>query len=310
MSKDKKKKNKNKSFKEKENRVSKYSRKISSDVEELTFTQQEQFDFLGELDSLDNLDISFVEEKNKKKVVRDLGKDSKIEYKSKNNALCYLFIFLIICLSLFIIYHFISYDHKKVKVVEKEVIKTVVDDNYLFLGDSITEFYDLEKYYENLDVVNSGISGNTTSDILKDMKNRVYRYNPSKVFILIGINDPYVNIKRDDTIKNIKEIVNLIKENRPYTEIYLESIYPINNTDDEKISHDMVSDKRKNEDVIKINEELEKFSKDEKITFIDLHSKLVDSDGNLNIDYTKEGLHLSDKGYEVVTEVLQKYLKK
>ena len=54
--------------------------------------------------------------------------------------------------------------------------------NYLFLGDSITDFYDLDEYYKDLPVVNSGVSGNTTADILNDMKNRVYNYNPSKYF--------------------------------------------------------------------------------------------------------------------------------
>ena len=62
--------------------------------------------------------------------------------------------------------------------------------NYLFLGDSITEFYHLEDYYdEKLYVVNSGISGNSTYNILDDMYNRVYKYNPTKVFLLIGTND-------------------------------------------------------------------------------------------------------------------------
>ena len=58
--------------------------------------------------------------------------------------------------------------------------------NYLFLGDSITDYYDLDKYYEGYKVVNSGISGNQTSDILDDLKKRAYVYNPSTIFLLIG----------------------------------------------------------------------------------------------------------------------------
>ena len=46
--------------------------------------------------------------------------------------------------------------------------------NYLFLGDSITDFYDLDKYFNDYKVVNSGISGNQTSDIYKDIKKRAY----------------------------------------------------------------------------------------------------------------------------------------
>ena len=53
--------------------------------------------------------------------------------------------------------------------------------NYLFLGDSITDFYDLDKYFNDYKVVNSGISGNQTSDIYKDIKKRAYVYNPSTI---------------------------------------------------------------------------------------------------------------------------------
>ena len=48
--------------------------------------------------------------------------------------------------------------------------KQIKDNNYLFLGDSITDFYDLEKYYPGLPVVNSGINGNSVYDILDNIK--------------------------------------------------------------------------------------------------------------------------------------------
>ena len=38
-------------------------------------------------------------------------------------------------------------------------------------------------------VVNSGVSGDKTNDILDNMEERIYRYNPSKVVILVGTND-------------------------------------------------------------------------------------------------------------------------
>ena len=77
------------------------------------------------------------------------------------------------------------------------------DDNFLFLGDSITDFYPLEEYYDNLPVVNSGISGNKTTDILNDMETRVYQYNPTKVFLLIGTND------LDMTSEDITSLINM-----------------------------------------------------------------------------------------------------
>lgn len=207
------------------------------------------------------------------------------------------------------IYHFITFNHNEVKTVTKVKEKKVVDDNIVFLGDSITEYYDLTKFYgEDLPLVNSGINGNKTKDIINNMKERVYDYNPSKIFLLIGTND-FIDQKTTDQIcKNIKEIIELIQKNRPYAEIYLESIYPINDTDNKKINHKMVNN-RTNKKISKINTELEEYAKENDITYIDIYDKLIDEDGNLDLDYTNEGLHLSEKGYEVVTEELEKYIK-
>ena len=181
--------------------------------------------------------------------------------------------------------------------------------NYLFLGDSITDYYDLDKYYEEYKVVNSGISGNQTSDILDDLQKRAYVYNPSTIFLLIGTNDYIHNKKEDETVNNIKEIVEKLNKNLPNAKIYLESIYPVNNTDDKKISKSMVSI-RNNTSIKKINSELKKYCNDKNCTYLDVYSLLEDKDGNLKLEYTKEGLHMSDKGYEVITKELKKYMHK
>lgn len=292
---------------------SRYNRKMK-DEEVSSATKQQQFDFGDQLDSFDNLDISFVE--NKRKYVK---KNMPSVYQNicdekKNNKILNFCLMVSILISVllfgFIVYHFTSFNHKKVEVDVKTIKNIVIDDNYLFLGDSITDFYDLEKFYPDMPVVNSGISGNTTQDILDDMENRVYRYNPSKVFIVIGINDLSRRKSVDEIVDNIKEIVNKIQENRPYCKIYLESVYPVNTTENDKINMSTVTENRKNEDIKKINEELKKFSKEEKITYIDMFNLLKDEDDNLKLEYTTEGLHISEKGYEVITKEIMKYLKK
>ena len=193
---------------------------------------------------------------------------------------------------------------EKIKEIPKIEEKEIVPDNYLFLGDSITEYYDLGKYFIDLPVVNSGISGDTTDDILSNMKERVYDYNPSKIFLLIGTNDLEIDKSVDEVVDDIKEIVKGIKDNRPKAEIYIESVYPVNSD----INEDLV-DKRENEDIIAINEELEEYAEEENLTYIDIYNLLVTEDGVLNTEYTKDGLHLNDKGYDVVTKTLEKYLK-
>lgn len=178
--------------------------------------------------------------------------------------------------------------------------------NYLFLGDSITEYYDLDKYFPDMPVVNSGIAGDTTDDILSDMKGRVYDYNPSKVFILIGTNDMLEDKTNEEIVNNIKEIVNGIKENRSEAEIYIESIYPVNRSMDRRLY--MVGS-RQNKDIIEINKMIKEYCDEEGLTYINTYDELLDEDGNLKKDYSEDGLHLSSEGYEVVTESLEKYFK-
>lgn len=190
------------------------------------------------------------------------------------------------------------------KDYEKE-IESLKDEytNYLFLGDSITDFYDLDKYYKGLPIVNSGISGNTTDDILDDMKARVYDYNPSKVFLLIGTNDLIHDSSVDDIASNIEKIVNEINSNKPQAEIYVEGVYPVN----DNLDGDMV-DVRNNDDIMDINEKIKKYCDDNDYTYINMYDKLLDDDGNFNEEYTDDGLHPNGKGYEVITEELKKYL--
>lgn len=184
-------------------------------------------------------------------------------------------------------------------------VKFDANDNFLFLGDSITELYPLEEYYDNLPVVNSGISGNKTTDILNDMKTRVYQYNPTKVFLLIGTNDlnsTYEDIV-DVTFDNIKEIINEIKENRSDATIYVESVYPVNSV----IENNVVTN-RTNKKVKELNKKLSNYCDEESCEYINLYDDLIDEEGNLKTEYTEDGLHLNSLGYVVITRELLPYL--
>ena len=259
----------------------------------------------------DELDTSFVEKRrvNKDKIIRDLDNSYQKENKPKKGSIKIILhlLLIILLLSITVLCTSLYFTYISPKVVEKTVTKEVVvmDDNYLFLGDSITDFYDLDEYYEGLPVVNSGIDGNDTQDILDDMENRVYQYNPSKVFLLIGTNDIDHGDSLDSIVDNIEKILLEIRENRPYAELYLESIYPV-------MEGEKAVNSRTNEKIMTINDKLEEFCEKEQITYIDMFDLLVDSSSEkvqINPKYTKDGLHLSDEGYDVVTNEVKKYLK-
>ncbi len=288
--------------------------KNSEDNMDFNITKQQVFDF-DEMKFSDEIDTSFVENKRKKKeqIVDELtqsyekGKvqQQKREKKHHSKIRVERFVAILCILALLGTCVFLLMKPEKTKVITKREEVVVMDDNYLFLGDSITEQYDLDEYYNDLPVVNSGISGNKTKDLLNDLNNRVYQYNPSKVFLLIGTNDIQSKVEDDVIINNIKKILEDIHENRPYAKLYLEAIYPV----DEGSSG---AQDRTNKEIQSINASLEDYCKKNDITFIDMYDLLLDPESDkdrLFEDYSKDGLHISDEGYEVITEELMKYIK-
>lgn len=197
-------------------------------------------------------------------------------------------------------------DNKKPTIVKKEII----NPNVVMLGDSITDFYDLDKYYgSDKLIVNSGINGNKTDDIIDNIRKRVYEYNPSKLFLLIGVNDIlYDNASPEDVIDKIDTIVLETNERLPNTRIYIESIYPVNNKWKEEHDNRVKDANEINETIVKTNKLLKKYCVDNDLKYINVYSSLLDENNLFNTDYTDDGLHPNDNGYEVITKILKKYM--
>lgn len=189
----------------------------------------------------------------------------------------------------------------------KIINKNIQPNTIVFIGDSITEGADFKEAFDGAIVLNKGISGDVTEEVISRLNKDVYQFQPSKVFLLIGINDIGQNIDNDEIVNNIQKIVNSIMNNSSSSKIYLQSIYPVNDTNDKKIDRKYFK-YRNNEDVVLINKSLKKFAEKENITYIDIYSKLIDKNDNLKLDYTKEGLHLNNEGYEVIFNTLRSYV--
>lgn len=80
------------------------------------------------------------------------------------------------------------------------------------IGDSLTEGYGIEKNHRwsdllshdmNIEIINSGISGDTTGGMLARFKSMVIDYKPSHVIIMGGTNDLSLNISDEQIISNI-----------------------------------------------------------------------------------------------------------
>lgn len=182
------------------------------------------------------------------------------------------------------------------------------DNTILFLGDSLTERYDFKKYFPKHNIINSGIGGNLTTDILNDLDNRVYKYNPDKVFLLIGINDIIYSDLSDDEIKdNVELIIKNIKEKLPNTKIYIESIYPINYKLNNRIYNNTLANKDHNNRIKNINKKVKTICNN-KCTYINMYDSLEIFNDKLFRYYTTDGLHINRVGYRLITIKLLKYI--
>jgi lysophospholipase L1-like esterase len=156
------------------------------------------------------------------------------------------------------------------------------------------------------DVRNRGISGDITFGVLERL-DEVTEGKPSKVFILIGINDISRNIPDSLIICNYQEIIQRIKKESPSTKIYFHTLMPVNNEFTQFKNH-----YNKDEHILYVNEQLKKLGAKEKITVIDLYPHFLNADKKLDKKYTIDGLHLTAAGYKVWASILQKgnYLEK
>ena len=170
----------------------------------------------------------------------------------------------------------------------------------VFLGDSLTESFDLQKHFGRNDLRNRGMSGDLTDHILYRLE-EITNARPAKVFLMIGINDVAQGYEPDQILANISKILNEFKDKSPGTRLFVQSILPINR-------HKLFLEKSINADIYRINLRLKSNCESNQVTFLDFHADFLNNVGEMDDKFTYDGVHLSEAGYILWAELLQKYL--
>ena len=142
---------------------------------------------------------------------------------------------------------------------------------------------------------------------LLDRMDIITKGMPAKIFLLIGVNDIGRGASSDSVVVGINRIIDKIQIDSPTTEIYLQSILPLND------SFDMFNGHTKRWNEIKpLNKRLEELTKTKKqVTYIDLYSDFVEPDTDkLNPQFTNDGLHLMGKGYMKWVEIISPFINR
>lgn len=168
----------------------------------------------------------------------------------------------------------------------------------VFLGDSLTEYGQWEELTQHPKVINRGIAGDTTPNLLRRL-DHIVELAPSKIFLMIGIND-FLFFERPQILENYKEIVHQLTTQLPNTQLYLQSILPVN-PNIRRIEMD-------NEEVQLLNQSIQQLASDLDLIYIDIHSPLKDANGNLDERYTRDGVHLNGLAYSIWKKEISSYL--
>ena len=175
-------------------------------------------------------------------------------------------------------------------------------DRIVLVGDSITEGwteFNPEFFQEN-NMINRGISGQTTPQMLIRFKQDAVHLNPKLIIINGGTNDIWGNTgpsTPDMIIDNLCSMAEIAAKND--INVALSTILPVYKYPE----RDDIIDPPKT--ISLINSVLLDYCKKNGLTFLDYYTPMVDVKKGLNSDYGTDGVHPNKEGYNVMENVVR-----
>ena len=175
-------------------------------------------------------------------------------------------------------------------------------DRIVFVGDSITESW-IEfspEFFKENNIINRGISGQTTPQMLVRIKQDAVHLNPKFIVINGGTNDIAGNTgpsTPEMIIDNICSMAEIATKND--IDVALSTILPVYKYP----SRDDIVDPPKT--ISFINSGLLEYCKQNDLVFIDYYSPMVDEKKGLKSVYSADGVHPTKEGYVVMEKVIR-----
>jgi lysophospholipase L1-like esterase len=171
----------------------------------------------------------------------------------------------------------------------------------VFIGDAITEPWDLAKYFPGKPYLNRGIPGQTTPQMLVRFYPDVIDLHPAAVVILGGINDIAGNTGTEtaEMIEdNIRAMCQLARANG--IKVILGLILPVSDYTAHK-----QTEKHPLADIVKLNTWLRSYAGEAHAEVADYYSAVVDDKGMLKEGYSEDGAHANDRSYSMMAPVAE-----
>jgi len=165
-----------------------------------------------------------------------------------------------------------------------------VSGTLVLVGDSLTQGGDWAAWLPGEDVVNLGVAGDTTDDVVARLTD-VIEAGPAVVALLVGTNDLAWRRSVEHVVRNVETILVTLRKELPEARILVQSVMPR--------GHEFADQIRD------INRHLWQFAPTVHAAWLDLWPAMALEDGELNPAYTDDRLHLNAEGYRVwVSELI------
>jgi lysophospholipase L1-like esterase len=179
------------------------------------------------------------------------------------------------------------------------------EQRIVFLGNSITEGW-IDKhpdFFSGKPYVNRGISGQTTPQMLLRFRADVINLKPTAVVILAGTNDIAGNTgpsTLEMIMNNLISMAELAKANN--IKIILSSVLPA-------YDYPWKPGLEPWEKIAALNEMIKVYSEKNGILYLDYYSSMVDDRGGMKDEYTYDGVHPNEAGYDVMEPLVEKAIE-
>ena len=176
----------------------------------------------------------------------------------------------------------------------------------VFTGSSLMEQFPLNEMLQGealpYRVYNRGMSGFVAPQLLQVLDVCVYELAPAHVFLNIGTNDmSRPDYRQEALLACYRRILEEILSHVPGVKLHLLAYYPVN--PDLEGQEGWAAEAlryRTNQVLREANQGVEALAREMGAEYLDLNAPLLDSQGRLKAQYTKEGIHLYPAGYQAV----------
>lgn len=176
-----------------------------------------------------------------------------------------------------------------------------VQEGILFTGSSSIRFWkDPVKDFNNDKILNRGFGGSQIIDLIENFDQIILKYHPKKIVIYSGDNDVDIGKSAEIVYGDFCTLFGMIKAKLPDAEVVYIAIKPSISRWDKVL------------EMNKANTMIHEFlNKQDNGIFVDIFSPMIGLDGKpIKALFVEDGLHMSEKGYQLWTKILLPYINK